>query len=192
MDFPQDWRGIRIYTVGHSTRTLAELVEILRAFDITLAADIRTLPRSRHNPQFNFDALASGLRQQHIGYAHLPELGGLRKPRPDSVNTGCRNSGFRGFADYMQSEGFAAGLSQLHDLAAEGKVALMCAEAVPWRCHRSLIADALLVRGAQVEHITSPQRSSPHRMAEFARIDGIGITYPGGPAGAADQTEIAW
>lgn len=168
-----------IYTVGHSTRTLDELVALLKAFDISVLADIRTIPRSRHNPQFNGDALRSALRSRRLRYVHLPELGGLRRPRKDSPNTAWRNASFRGFADYMLTEDFEAGIAKLHALTAEGRVALMCAEAVPWRCHRSLVADALTARGAHVEHITSAKRSTPHRVTAFAEVKGTHVTYPG-------------
>jgi uncharacterized protein (DUF488 family) len=174
-----DWNGVRLLTVGHSTRTLPELVEILHSFGTSILADIRTIPRSRHNPQFVREALESALQAEQIRYVHLPELGGLRKPRPDSTNTGWQNASFRGYADYMQTEGFAAGLTQLHALVADGKVALMCAEAVPWRCHRSLVADALTARGAEVEHITGPGRAATHKITGFARVDGASVTYPG-------------
>ena len=173
------WRAVRLYTVGHSTRTLQELVTLLRAFEVSVLADVRTMPRSRHNPQFNGDALRPALRSRRLRYVHLPQLGGLRRARPDSPNTGWRNASFRGFADYMLTDDFEAGLTKLRALADDGTVALMCAEAVPWRCHRSMIADALTVRGAQVEHITSATRSTPHRLTPFAKADGTRITYPG-------------
>jgi len=175
------WGGVRVFTVGHSTRPLEELVAILRAFDVRVLADIRTIPRSRHNPQFEGAALAASLRARHLRYAHVPELGGLRKPRADSENAGWRNASFRGYADYMQTSGFALGLEKLRALAQgvdDGPVAIMCAEAVPWRCHRSLVADALSVRGARVEHATSPTHASPHHLTPFAVVDGERITYP--------------
>ena len=171
MTASKKWRGIKLYTIGHSTRTLDELVAMLRAFDISVLADIRTIPRSRHNPQFNGDALRSALRSRRIRYVHIPELGGLRRTRKDSPNTAWRNASFRGFADYMSTEDFETGLAKLHALAAEGRVALMCAEAVPWRCHRSLVADALTARGAHVEHISSARHSAPHRMTAFAVVE---------------------
>ncbi len=178
------WSKLRIYTIGHSTRSVDELVALLRAFDVTLLADIRTIPRSRQNPQFNADALRSALRARKIRYLHLPELGGLRRPRKDSLNAGWHNASFRGYADYMQTKEFEAGLAKLRALAAQRRLALMCAEAVPWRCHRSLVADALTVRGARVEHITgSTQRASPHRITRFARVDGARVTYPSDSAG---------
>jgi uncharacterized protein (DUF488 family) len=183
------WRGIRLYTVGHSTRSVDELVALLRAFEVTAVVDIRTIPRSRANPQFNKDALRAALRSRRLRYIHLSELGGLRRTRPDSPNAGWRNASFRGFADYMLTEEFQLGLRKLRVPCAEGRVALMCAEAVPWRCHRSLVADALTARGARVEHIIgSTQRASPHRLTAFAEIAGTRITYPSGverPAGDA-------
>jgi uncharacterized protein (DUF488 family) len=173
------WKDIRIYTVGHSTRPLDELATLLRAADVSVLADIRTIPRSRHNPQFNGDVLRPALRLQAIRYVQLPELGGLRRARKDSPNTAWRNASFRGYADYMLTAEFETGLSKLHDLAAEGTVALMCAEAVPWRCHRSLVADALTARGAHVAHITSATRAAAHRMTPFAVVKGTSVTYPG-------------
>jgi 3-methyladenine DNA glycosylase/8-oxoguanine DNA glycosylase len=173
------WKDIRIYTIGHSTRTLDELVSLLRASGVSVLADIRTIPRSRHNPQFNGDAFRPALRSQGIRYIQLPELGGLRRARKDSRNTAWRNASFRGYADYMLTTDFETGLHELHDLAAEGTVALMCAEAVPWRCHRSLVADALTARGAHVAHITSAKRAATHRMTPFAVVKGTTVTYPG-------------
>ncbi|MGZ6139146.1 MAG: DUF488 family protein, N3 subclade [Myxococcaceae bacterium] len=179
MTASKKWRGIELHTIGHSTRTLDELVAMLRAFDISVLADIRTIPRSRHNPQFNMDALRSALRSRRIRYVHIPELGGLRRTRKDSPNTAWRNASFRGFADYMSTEDFETGLAKLHALAAERRVALMCAEAVPWRCHRSLVADALTARGAHVEHISGARHSAPHRMTAFAVVKHSRVTYPG-------------
>ncbi len=150
---------------------------MLEAFEISVLVDIRTIPRSRHNPQFNREALPATLPEE-IRYVHLAELGGLRKPRQDSPNAGWRNTSFRGFADYMQTDAFETGLAKLRDSAAGGTVALMCAEAVPFRCHRSLVADALTVRGAEVQHITSKTHASPHRLTPFARVDGTRLTYP--------------
>jgi len=173
------WQGIRLYTVGHSTRTLDELVALLRAFEVTVLVDIRTIPKSRHNPQFNGDTLHARLHSRRIRYVHLSELGGLRRARKDSPNAGWRNASFRGFADYMMTEDFEAGLFKLRTLAAGRSIALMCAEAVPWRCHRSLVADAVTVRGAEVEHIMSAKHASPHRMTAFAVIKGTRVSYPG-------------
>jgi uncharacterized protein (DUF488 family) len=142
-------------------------------------ADIRTVPRSRRNPQFEQAALRDTLTAAGLHYVHLPELGGLRHPRRDSPNTGWRNASFRGYADYMQSPAFAAGLDRLLALAAEqGPVAIMCAEAVPWRCHRSLVADALLARGVEVAHILGPGPPTPHRLTRMARVEGALLTYP--------------
>ncbi len=173
------WQGVRVYTVGHSTRSLDELIALLRAFDVSILADIRTVPRSRRNPQFNTDTLASALPRRRLRYVHLARLGGLRRPRRDSPNTGWRNESFRGFADHMQTPDFESGLAELRALAREGTVAVMCAEAVPWRCHRSLVADALAARGATVQHITGPSSASPHRMTPFAAVRDGRVTYPG-------------
>ncbi len=151
---------------------------MLKAHGVERLVDIRTIPRSRHNPQFNGDSLPAALRAAAIGYRHMKELGGLRHPRKDSPNTGWRNAGFRGFADYMLTEEFAAALAALADEAREHRIAIMCAEAVPWRCHRSLVADALAVRGVPVEHIMSGARRDPHHITPFARIAGGRITYP--------------
>ncbi len=186
---------MRLFTVGHSTRTLDELVALLRAFEVGSLVDIRTIPKSRHNPQFNGDALRPRLRSRRIRYVHLAELGGLRRAREDSKNAAWRNLSFRGFADYMQTDGFAAGLVKLHELAQERRVALMCAEAVPWRCHRSLVADALTVRGAEVEHISSVRRAAQHHLTPFAVVKGSRVTYPaadvtGGPLPTAEPVQL--
>lgn len=176
------WEGVTLFTVGHSTRPFDELVALLRAFSVTTLADVRTIPKSRHNPQFHTAALAAGLPERGIGYVHLSRLGGLRKPARDpdlaQANDGWRNASFRGFADYMQSDEFEVGIAELRTIAREGSVAILCAEAVPWRCHRSLIADALLVRGAEVRHITGPSRASLHKLTPFAQVRGQRITYP--------------
>ena len=168
-----------VWTVGHSTRTLEQLVELLRAHGIEQLVDVRTVPRSGRNPQFNREVLADELARRELRYQHAPGLGGLRKPRPDSINTGWRNAGFRGYADHMQGERFAEALGALLTLAAEGATALMCAEAVPWRCHRGLVADALTVRGSDVRHILSVRRADLHRLTPFARVEGVKLTYPG-------------
>jgi uncharacterized protein (DUF488 family) len=167
-----------VLTIGHSTRPLDELIALLREHGVTLLADVRTVPRSRTNPQFNRDTLPEALAGAGIGYVHLPGLGGLRKARPDSPNTGWENASFRGYADYMQTPEFAAELDHLVELADSERVALMCAEAVPWRCHRSLIADALLVRGIPVEHIMGPGARRPHTLRSFARVQDGTLTYP--------------
>jgi uncharacterized protein (DUF488 family) len=169
---------LTLYTVGHSTRTLEALVEILHARGVKQLADVRTIPRSRCNPQFNTENLSASLQEFGIDYAHIPSLGGLRHPRLDSRNTAWRNASFRGFADYMQTTGFATGLDQLMSLALRRATAIMCAEAVPWRCHRSLIADAVVVQGAGVEHILSLSQSRIHTLTPFARVRVLEITYP--------------
>lgn len=169
-------------TIGHSTRTLEELLALLRTHGVTRLVDVRTVPRSRHNPQFNRDTLPEALQGAGIAYLHMPGLGGLRHPRADSPNTAWRNEGFRGFADYMQTAAFEASLAELIALARREPVALMCAEAVPWRCHRSLIADALLARGIPVDHIMGPGGPGsvrPHTLTAWARIDGNRVSYPG-------------
>jgi len=169
---------LTIYTVGHSTRSLEDLVGLLRTYGVERLVDVRTIPRSRHNPQFNRDTLAKSLRNRRIGYRHMKELGGLRHARIDSPNTGWRNASFRGFADYMQSSEFAAALMKLVELAKEKTTAIMCAEAVPWRCHRSLIGDALIVRGIDVVDIYTPKSAKPHVISSLARPHGTQIIYP--------------
>jgi uncharacterized protein (DUF488 family) len=168
-----------LYSIGHSTRPIDAFLEILRAHGIRQLADIRTIPRSRRVPQFNTDALRETLAAAGIGYAHLPALGGLRKPRPDSPNGGWRNASFRGYADYMATEEFARGLEALVDLAATAPTAMMCAEAVPWRCHRSLVADALLARGIRTLHLMSPTKADEHELTSFAKIAAGRVSYPG-------------
>src|ERR1700688_3610542 len=167
-----------ILTIGHSTRTWREFLEILRAHRVKRVVDVRSIPRSRHNPQFNREILSTKLRAARIGYVHLRKLGGLRHARRDSPNMGWQNTSFRGFADYMQTSEFEAGLGRLMKLAGQKRSAIMCAEAVPWRCHRSLIADALTVRGIQVDDIMSMKRSQLHSLIPFARVQGHRITYP--------------
>ncbi|VVC04887.1 Uncharacterised protein [Candidatus Burarchaeum australiense] len=169
-----------ILTIGHSTRSIAEFLGLLRANGVELLVDIRTIPRSRHNPQFDEDALAKSLKAAGIGYLHLKELGGLRRAAKDSPNGGWRNASFRGFADYMQTPEFEAGIAKLIELAGTAQVAIMCAEAVPWRCHRSLVSDALLVRGVRAEHIMGPAARRVHELTPFAKVDGTKIAYPGG------------
>jgi uncharacterized protein (DUF488 family) len=168
-----------ILTVGHSTHALAEFVALLRAHGVERVADIRTIPRSRHNPQFNRETLPAALQRAWVEYLHLPGLGGLRHARRDSPNTAWRNASFRGFADYMLTPDFEESLARLIETAREKRLALMCAEAVPWRCHRSLIADALLARGITVEHILASSQRQPHTLTTWARVDGTRVTYPG-------------
>jgi uncharacterized protein (DUF488 family) len=158
---------------------LEELVALLASFDLGVLADIRTVPRSRKNPQFNADALPRSLAPFSIEYAHLARLGGLRHARKDSQNTGWRNESFRGYADYLLTPDFELGLDELGALTERGRVAMMCAEAVPWRCHRSLVADVLTVRGAEVQHIMGAGKAKPHVLTSFAKVDGERVTYPG-------------
>lgn len=167
-----------ILTIGHSTRTLVEFIALLQANAVTCVADVRTVPRSRHNPQFNLDSLPASLSEAGIGYIHLPGLGGLRHSQRDSINMGWRNVSFRGYADYMQTPEFAQSLEELIQLAGKDRMVLMCAEAVPWRCHRSLIADALLVRGIHTGDIISSARVQIHTLTKFAKVCGTTITYP--------------
>ncbi|HEY7387902.1 MAG TPA: DUF488 domain-containing protein [Bryobacteraceae bacterium] len=182
-----DSEGATVLTVGHSNRPLPAFLELLEAHRVGLLVDVRTIPRSRYNPQFNQETLAESLAAREIAYEHMPGLGGLRHPRKDSLNTGWRNDSFRGYADYMQTEEFARNLEKLCDLEAsrqaraEGKpaIAIMCAEAVPWRCHRSLIADSLTARGIPVAHIMSASKADPHKLTSFARVAGTTVTYPG-------------
>lgn len=176
-----------IFTVGHSTRPWTEFRDLLRAHGIRRVVDVRTIPRSRHNPQFSGPTLARKLRAARIGYVHLPRLGGLRRAKRDSINGGWRNASFRGYADYMQTPEFANGLQRLLKLAKDKRSAVMCAEAVPWRCHRSMIADALTIRGIRVQHILSGKRSSTHSLTSFARVRGDAITYPAEKAGVATR-----
>lgn len=167
-----------IFTVGHSTRPADEFLRILRAYEIELLADIRTVPRSRKNPQFDQNAFERLLEKERIAYRHLAGLGGLRHTRKDSPNTGWKNASFRGYADYMQTPEFARALEELIGLAAEQTTAIMCAEAVPWRCHRSLVGDALLARAVDVQDIFSATQARPHKMTPFAKINGLDVTYP--------------
>ena len=167
-----------ILTVGHSTRTLDEFIALLRAHAVTRVVDVRTVPRSRHNPQFNKDSLPDSLSKAGLGYIHMPGLGGLRHARPDSLNTGWRNASFRGYADYMQTPEFEENLERLIEVAKKDRIAIMCAEAVPWRCHRSLIGDALTVRGIRAEDIMSLTRRQIHALTPFANVRGTIVTYP--------------
>ena len=167
-----------ILTIGHSTHPIDTFLELLGTHGVKRLVDVRTIPRSRYNPQFNNDTLAATLADCGIGYTGMKELGGLRHPRSDSPNTGWRNLSFRGYADYMQTPEFAAGLSALIEIANREQTAIMCAEAVPWRCHRTLIADALLVHGCAVAHIMSTSEPQPHSLTSFARVRGQQIIYP--------------
>jgi uncharacterized protein (DUF488 family) len=167
-----------VFTIGHSTRELPAFIDLLKENGVTCLVDVRTVPRSRTNPQFNRETLPDALHAAGVGYLHLPGLGGLRRVRPDSPNTGWRNASFRGYADYIGTPEFAENLARLMGLAARERVALMCAEAVPWRCHRSLIGDALLVRGIPVEDIMGPGRTQPRALTPWAVVRGTEITYP--------------
>jgi len=170
--------GLAIFTIGHSTHPIDEFVGILQAYGIRHLADVRIMPRSRHNPQFNQEALAQSLQEVGIAYGHMPGLGGLRHARRDSINTGWRNASFRGYADYMQTPEFQENLETLITLASDVPTAIMCAEAVPWRCHRSLIADALVARGIPVEEILTAAKAQPHALTSFAKVEGRTVTYP--------------
>lgn len=167
-----------VYTVGHSTRTLDELAGMLRAHGVAAVADVRRFAGSRRLPQFNADHLAAELPRLGLAYLPCPLLGGRRRPGPGTANAGWRNASFRAYADYMQTPPFREGLDALTDAAGRTPTAIMCAEAVPWRCHRSLIADALLVRGWSVLDVMSPVRATPHKLTPFARVDGTDLTYP--------------
>ena len=167
-----------ISTVGHSTHPIEEFIDLLRVYGVRQLVDVRTIPRSRHNPQFNRENLAAGLEASGIVYRHMPGLGGLRHPRRDSVNMGWRNASFRGYADYMQTDDFARGLNELIGLSHNRRTAIMCAEALPWRCHRSLVADALEVRGIPVIEILSASSYRDHKLTPFAHVEGTSVTYP--------------
>jgi uncharacterized protein (DUF488 family) len=177
-----------IFTIGHSTRPLAEFIELLQQNGVKRVIDIRTVPRSRHNPQFNRETLGPKLRAAEIAYVHLKKLGGLRHAKPDSTNLGWHNASFRGFADYMQTPEFEAGLKRAMALAEIKPSALMCAEAVPWRCHRSLVADALVVRGYTVADIVSGSAPREHTLTPFALVRGTRVTYPTDKARRARRT----
>lgn len=165
-------------TIGHSDRTIDDFLGILTQHRVAFLADVRKMPGSRKHPQFNDDALASSLAAAGIGYEHFPGLGGLRRRSPDSPNTGWRNASFRAYADYMLTAEFETGLDALLGRARQELTVIMCAEAVPWRCHRSLIADALLVRGVAVNDIYRPSRVRPHKLTSIAHVVGMRITYP--------------
>jgi uncharacterized protein (DUF488 family) len=171
-------RAPLVLTIGHSTRPLDDFIDLLKTHGVEMILDVRTVPRSHHNPQFNLDTLPEALRSVGIGYEHMAGLGGLRHALRDSPNMGWRNPSFRGFADYMQTKEFQENLEKLIGLARRDRICLMCAEAVPWRCHRSLIADALQVRSLSTEHIMSKTKTQPHKLTPFARVDGTRISYP--------------
>lgn len=177
---PQEaqWPKDAIFTLGHSTLPIERFIALLKLYGIGRLVDIRTVPRSRYNPQFNDTALAASLPAAQIEYVHLPALGGLRRPRKDSPNAGWKNESFRGYADYMQTPAFQEALEKLIQMSLAQRVAIMCAEAVPWRCHRSLVADALQVRGVAVIEILSETNYRPHPLTPFAQVEGTQITYP--------------
>lgn len=165
----------QIYTIGHSTRTIEYFIDLLKAYEIELVLDVRTIPKSRHNPQFNEESLKDALHKASIKYLHLTKLGGLRHSLKSSINTGWENLSFRGFADYMQTPSFWEGLEELEALTQNTKAAIMCAEAVPWRCHRSLIADALTLRKWKVFHIQSKKTAKLHELTSFLHVDKSGM-----------------
>lgn len=173
----------RIFTIGHSTRPITEFLALLQAHGVRTLVDVRTVPGSRHNPQYGAAALAVSLAAEGIGYRHITALGGLRKPRLDSTNLGWRNKSFRGYADHMATPEFAAGLTEL--LAQPEPAAIMCAEAVPWRCHRSLIGDALVARGVEVLDILGATQTRPHRLSPIAVVEAGQVRYP-----ASEQLEL--
>jgi len=176
-----------VCTIGHSNRSIEDFIGLLWANEVAKVIDVRTIPRSRHNPQFNLDSLPESLGCAGIDYTHMPGLGGLRHAHVDSPNTGWHNPSFRGYADYMQSADFAQNVDQVVELSRVQRCALMCAEAVPWRCHRSMIADALLVRGVRVEDIITEHGRKPHILTSFAHVDDLHLTYP---PSAADRVEL--
>jgi uncharacterized protein (DUF488 family) len=188
---PKKKPSLLVITIGHSTRTLEEFIGQLKAHGATCVVDVRTVPRSRYNPQFNKTSLPRSLKKAGLGYVHMPGLGGLRHAERNSPNAGWRNASFRGYADYMQTPEFAQSLEELICLANQGRIVLMCAEAVPWRCHRSLIADALLVRGIRTEDIMSATRRQVHTLTPFAKVRGTAITYPAEASGSTQKKPSA-
>jgi uncharacterized protein (DUF488 family) len=166
-------------TIGHSTRSFDDFVSLLRAHGVAGVADVRTVPRSRRHPHFSGETLQASLAAEGIAYAHFPGLGGLRKPRPDSTNTGWRHPSFRAYADHMRSEEFLSAIESLLAFAQKFFTAVMCAESKWWQCHRQLVADALVARGIEVRHIMSVTEAPPHQLTPFARVDGVAVHYPG-------------
>ncbi len=169
---------LTVFTIGHSTRTLEEFIELLQTYHIALVIDVRTVPHSRHNPQFNKEALPDHLKPLNIQYIHLPEIGGLRHPNRNSINLALENASFRGYADYMQTKEFTEALLKVVALARENRLALMCAEALPWKCHRILISDALVARHVRVLHIISKTDTITHQLNELAQVEGGKVSYP--------------
>jgi uncharacterized protein (DUF488 family) len=171
-------KKVIIFTIGHGTRSIDEFIGLLNTYKIQRVVDVRTIPRSRHNPQFNKETLPKKLKKVHIGYIHIKGLGGLRHAKKDSVNMAWRNASFRGFADYMQTEDFKKNIERLIKIARQKKIVIMCAESVPWRCHRSLIADALFVRGIKIKHIMSHRTYSDHNITPWAKMKDYQVNYP--------------
>ena len=167
-----------LWTIGHSTKPIDEFLTLLKAHGIQQLIDVRTIPRSRHNPQYNNETLSESLQHEGLSYKHMPQLGGLRKPKKDAINTGWRNESFRGYADYMQMNEFQRALEELMAYGTSRTTAMMCAEAVPWRCHRSLIADSLVTRDWEVRHIMSETKADRHRLASFAIANNTCLLYP--------------
>ena len=167
-----------VCTIGHSNRSIDDFIGLLWTNEVARVVDVRTIPRSRHNPQFNLTVLPTSLAVAGIAYTHMPGLGGLRHAHAGSPNGGWRNASFRGYADYMQSTAFADDIDSLVVLAQAQRCALMCAEALPWRCHRSMIADALLIRGLCVDDIIGTQPRNSHALTSFAKVHGLQLTYP--------------
>ena len=167
-----------IFSIGHGTKSIDEFIDLLKEYDVQRVVDVRTIPRSRHNPQFNKETMPESLKKVHIGYIYIKGLGGLRHAKKDSVNMAWRNASFRGFADYMQTEDFKRNIERLIKIAKQKKIAIMCAESVPWRCHRSLIADALQVHDITVKHIMSKKTCKDHELTPWIKICGFQITYP--------------
>jgi uncharacterized protein (DUF488 family) len=169
---------LTVLTVGHSTRTLEEFFSLLAKYQVTMIVDVRTVPHSRHNLQFNKETLHDALQSKNIRYIHMHELGGLRRPSSDSINLAWENKTFRGYADYMQTKEFTESLLKLVALSRENQIAIMCAEAVPWRCHRILIADALTVRHIKVKHLLTESSLTNHELTPFANVEGTKVSYP--------------
>jgi uncharacterized protein (DUF488 family) len=167
-----------IYTLGHSSRSIEKFIQCLKGHQVQLLVDIRTIPKSAKNPQYNQDSLRDAMAEVGIEYIHLKSLGGLRRTIKESKNIGWENPSFRGFADYMQTTEFEDALNNLIELGRQKQAAIMCAEGNPYRCHRSLVSDALLVRGIEVRHISSAKSASPHRLTSFAEVDGFRVSYP--------------
>lgn len=176
-----------VFTIGHSTRTIDEFLQLLNAHGIQHVVDVRSIPQSRHNPQFARDQLRRSLTHSQLHYTHMPGLGGRRRARADSKNTGWRNASFRGYADYMETQAFKNALDECVALTRKERIVLMCAEAVPWRCHRSLIADALIARGIEVRNIAGATQATRHVLTPWARVNGTEVTYPAAADGDGTQ-----